>query len=139
MMERISRGFKPFRKGDSVWLESKYLKLRHESKKLAPKREGPFLITEVLNPPNYRLSLPKSWRIHPVFHASLLSPFRNNDIHGENYPQPPPDLINDQLEYEVEAIIAHRRSGRSHQYLIMLRTVTPRDSSRDISLSRLFY
>src|SRR5271168_259358 len=53
MMERISRGFKPFKTGDPVWLESKHLKLQNESKKLAPKREGPFLITEVLNPLNY--------------------------------------------------------------------------------------
>ena len=60
MMERITRGFKPFKLGDKVWLESKHLKLRHESKKLAPKREGPFEITEVLNPLNYRLSLPES-------------------------------------------------------------------------------
>ena len=27
MMERITRGFKPFKKGEKVWLESKYLKL----------------------------------------------------------------------------------------------------------------
>src|SRR5271156_5442779 len=53
MMERITRGFKPFKKGDKVWLESKYLKLRYESKKLAPKQEGPFVISEVLNPLNY--------------------------------------------------------------------------------------
>src|SRR5271155_733544 len=74
MIERITRGFKPFLKGDKVWLESKYLKLRHENRKLAPKREGPFAISKVLNPLNYRLSLPKSWHIHPVFHATLLSP-----------------------------------------------------------------
>ena len=118
MMERTTRGFTPFKKGAKVWLESKYLKLRHESKKLAPKREGPFPIIEVLNPLNYRLLLPKTWRIHPVFHASLLSPFKHNDIHGENFPNPPPDLIDEQPEYEIEAILSHRRSGRGHAYLI---------------------
>src|SRR5271155_892404 len=86
MMERITRGFKPFQKGDKVWLESKYLKLRHENRKLAPKHEGPFLISEVLNLLNYRLSLPKSWHIHPVFHATLLSPFKHTAVHGENFP-----------------------------------------------------
>ena len=61
MMERITRGFKPFREGDKVWLELRYLKLRYESKKLAPKQEGPFKVLEVLSPLNYRLELPKSW------------------------------------------------------------------------------
>ena len=65
MMERITRGFKPFKEGDKVWLESRYLKLCYESKKLAPKREGPFKILEVLSPLNYQLELPKSWQIHP--------------------------------------------------------------------------
>ena len=40
MMERITRGTKPFKKGEKVWLESKHLKLRYETKKLVPKREG---------------------------------------------------------------------------------------------------
>ena len=57
VIERTTRGFTPFKKGDKVWLEAKHLKLRHESKKIAPKREGPFLIKEVLNPLNYRLKL----------------------------------------------------------------------------------
>ena len=37
MMERITRGFKPFKLHEKVWLESKHLKLRYASKKLAPK------------------------------------------------------------------------------------------------------
>src|SRR5271163_2137008 len=101
MMERITRGFTPFKVGEKVWLESKHLKLRHESKKLAPKREGPFKITEVLNTLNYRLLLPKNWRIHPVFHASLLSPYKENNVHGENFPEPPPELVEGEPEYEI--------------------------------------
>ena len=93
MMERITREFKPFKLHDKVWLESKHLKLRYASKKLAPKREGPFKIIEVLSPLNYRLELLKSWKIHPVIHTTLLLPYHENDIHGTNYPSPPPDLI----------------------------------------------
>jgi hypothetical protein len=118
MMERITRGFTPFKVGEKVWLESKHLKLRHESKKLAPKREGPFKITEVLNTLNYRLLLPKNWRIHPVFHASLLSPYKENNVHGENFPEPPPELVEGEPEYEIESIISHRRSGKGHAYLV---------------------
>ena len=118
MIERITRGFSPFKVGDKVWLESRYLKLQYESRKIAPKREGPFKITEVLNPLNYRLELPKSWRIHPVVHVTLLSPYKDNMTHGPNYLTPPPDIIEGQPEYEVEAIISHRRQGRGHAYLI---------------------
>ena len=70
------------------------------------------------NPLNYCLSLPENWRIHPVFHASLLSPFKNTEIHGENFIWPPPDLIKGQPEYEVEAIISHRQSGKGQAYLV---------------------
>ena len=118
MIERTTRGFTPFKVNDKVWLESKNLKLRHKSKKLALKREGPFTVTEVLNPLNYCLSLPESWRIHPIFHASLLSPFKHTKTHGENFVQPPPDLIEGQPEYEVKAIISHWRSGKGRAYLV---------------------
>jgi hypothetical protein len=118
MIERTTRGFRTFKKGDKVWLESRYLKPRYECRKLAPKREGPFVVEEVLNPLNYRLRLPKTWRIHPVIHITLLSPYHNNDIHGENFIRPPPDLIEGQKEYEVESVISHRRQGRGHAYLI---------------------
>ena len=118
MMERITRGSKPFKEGDKVWLESRYLKLHYESKKLAPKREGLFKVLKVLSPLNYRLKLPKSWRIHPVIHITLLSPYKENDIHGTNYATPPPDLIEGEHEYEVEAIISHRKQGRGHAFLV---------------------
>jgi hypothetical protein len=64
------------------------------------------------------LELPDTWRIHPVFHAYLLSPYIENEVHGPNYLKPPAELINGQEEYEVEAIIGHRRRGRGHQFKI---------------------
>ena len=102
------RGFKPFVKGDKVWLEARNLKRLIVNPKFAPKREGPFTITKVLSPIVYQLRLPKTWKIHPVFHASLLSPYRENEVHGRNFPAPPPDLINGEEEYEIEKIIRHR-------------------------------
>ena len=63
MMEWTTHKFKPFQKNDLVWLESKNLKLQYESKKVAPKQEGPFQISEVLGPLTYRLKLPEQWKI----------------------------------------------------------------------------
>ena len=110
MQDRFKGKFMQFKKGQKVWLESKNLKLAYASRKLAPKREGPFVITEVIGPVTYRLDLPQVWKIHPVFHACLLSPYKENEVHGPNYARPPPDLIEgDDTESRIVRI---RRIGQ---------------------------
>ena len=81
------------------------------------KQEGPFEIIKIQGPVNYQLRLPEKWKIHDVFHAGLLTPYKENMTHGPNYPRPPPDIIEGEPEYEVERIIAHR-GKRNHQYQI---------------------
>jgi len=68
----------------------------------------------------YQLALPLSWGIHNVFHASLLLPYKETTAHGPNFTRPPPDLIEGEEEYEVEAVINHRHYRCQHQlqYLI---------------------
>jgi len=105
-----------FRKGDKVWLEAKNLNLPY-TKKISSKREGPFVITEVMGPVNYKLKLTPRWKIHNVFHASLLSPYKETPTHGTGMLNPPPDLIDGHEEYEVEAIMKHKRSGNGYLYL----------------------
>jgi len=106
--------------GDQVWLEASHLKLPYHTPKLAPRRQGPFRISRVISPVAYQLALPLSWGIHNVFHASLLLPYRETTTHGPNFERPPPDLIEDAEEYEVETIINHWYYGRRRQlqYLI---------------------
>ena len=129
MMERITQGSKLFKLHNKVWLEPKHLKLCYTSKKLAPKRERPFKIIEVLSPLNYHLELLKSWKIHPIIHATLLSPYHENDIYRTNYLSPPPDLIEGEHEYRVGAIITHKRQGRGHVYLIKWKGYPTGDNS----------
>jgi hypothetical protein len=74
MAERIKSDFIPFKKGQMVWLDSRHLKTNYH-KQMAPKREGPFEIEEVLGPVTYQLKLLKSWQIHKVFHTALLHPY----------------------------------------------------------------
>ena len=44
-------------------------------------------------------------RIHDIFHASRLMPYKENKVYGPNYPKPAPDLIKGQEEFEVKAIV----------------------------------
>ena len=63
--------FVPFKQGDKVWLDTWNIKMNYH-KKIGPKREGPFEILKVLGLVIYQLKLPSTWKIHPVFHATLL-------------------------------------------------------------------
>ena len=115
--ERKKNTFTPFEKGQKVWLDTRNLKTNYH-RKMAPKREGPFEIEEVLGPVTYRLKLPTTWRIHNVFHAVLLKPYQENEVYGENFATPPPDIVKGEEVYQVETILRHRRRGRGYQYLI---------------------
>ena len=69
MADRRRSTFTPFKLGDRVWLDTRNLKTNHH-KKIGPRREGPFKITRVIGPVMYQLELPRTWRIHNVFHAT---------------------------------------------------------------------
>jgi Chromo (CHRromatin Organisation MOdifier) domain len=116
MAERIKSNFVPFKKGQMVWLDLRHLKTNYH-KKMAPKREGQFEIEEVLGPVTYQLKLPESWWIHKVFHAALLRFYWENEVYGENYIRPPPDIEEGEV-YEVEQILKHRKRGRGYEYLV---------------------
>jgi len=57
----------------------------------------------------YKLQLPVQWKVHNVIHSSHLTPYRKTNVHGKNFPEPPPDLINGEEEYEVDSIKDHRK------------------------------
>ncbi|KAI5116595.1 hypothetical protein M0805_006927 [Coniferiporia weirii] len=89
MARRGARGFRPFKLGDKV-----------------------------LSPLNYRLKLPPAWKIHPIFHASLLSTYMETDTHGPPFTQPPPDQIDRHQEFEIEAIVSHKGNGNQCCFLV---------------------
>jgi Chromo (CHRromatin Organisation MOdifier) domain/Integrase zinc binding domain len=109
------RTYVPFKEGDQVWLDGKNLKTSHPFAKLTPKRYGPFPVIQVINPVVFKLELPDQWRqkrVHPVFHASLLSPYKETEENGQTFTEPAPDIIEGEEEYEVEQVLDSRRKGR---------------------------
>jgi hypothetical protein len=115
------RSYKGFEEGEQVWLEGTNLQLSHPMAKLAPRRYGPFKITKKISPVVFRLELLAHWTIHDVFHASLLTPYRETIEHGKNYLEPLPEQIEGEDEFEVERILKSRRHGRGRKLQFLIR------------------
>ena len=58
--------------GELVLLSTRNLKMKGIPEKLQKRFVGPFKIEQRIGQQAYKLLLPKNWKIHPVFHISLL-------------------------------------------------------------------
>jgi Chromo (CHRromatin Organisation MOdifier) domain len=121
--------YKPFKEGDRVWLEGSHLKLPYATMKLAPRRYEPFNVIAKISNVAYRIQLPATWKIHDVFHASLLIPYNETNAHGPNFLEPPPDLIEGKPEWEVKMILGDRIYKKKKQYLIRWKGYAPAHDS----------
>ena len=89
------------------------------TRKLAPKWVGPFTITERIGPLGYKLDLPDSMKVHDEFHVSFLKLYHAD---GRVQPPPIPELIDNELEFEVDKILNHRLvKGRQRKLEYLLR------------------
>jgi len=74
--------------GDQLLLNVNNIHTKRLSKKLNPKLYGPFQIIEKLGNRAFTLEISRRWKIHPIFHASLLELYRTS-IQDEREPPPP--------------------------------------------------
>ena len=89
---------------DEVLLSTEHIPLRSVgTRQLLMNWMGPFRVVRKGNDVAYQLELPKAWRIHNVFHVSLLKPYHKN---GRYQPPPPALLVEGEEEFEVEEILS---------------------------------
>lgn len=103
-----SRTSRSFNKEDYVMLSTDNLNLKNKpSKKLKPRWVGPFRILQKVGNSAYKLDLPSSMTIHPVINIDQLKEYK-----GRRKAPPEPVLVDDDVEYEVEQILRHRKTRR---------------------------
>jgi len=114
--------------GDLVMLNAKNIRTKRPTKKLSPRMHGPFKVLEVKKGERaFKLEISPRWKIHPIFHVSLLGPYRASAREGKEQPPRIPEDIEGDLEWEVERIvksevITHtRKVGRRNQEFKELR------------------
>ena len=104
--------------GDEVWLDARNIRTQRPSKKLDWKNLGPYQVSKKISSHAYRLELPESMKIHPVFHVSLLRPATRtvDQIPGQNALPPEPVVIDNEEEYFVDSVEGLRYNKRRRLY-----------------------
>ncbi|KAH9161980.1 hypothetical protein EDB89DRAFT_2080085 [Lactarius sanguifluus] len=49
--------------------------------------------------------------LFPVFHANLLMPYKETELHGANFTRPPPDLIKGEEEFKPNSTVPLQEAG----------------------------
>ena len=103
-----------FAVGDTVLLSTQNLRLKGIPHKLQRKFCGPYKILERIGAQAYRLKLPDTWRIHPVFHVSLLKQWRPSTVQ-----QVPGEVELEDADrpqyFDVEKILRWRWSSKTQR------------------------
>ena len=135
-----------FELDSSVWLLRKNIRTNRPSDKLDYKRLGPFKIVKKVSTHAYKLDLPPTMRIHPVFHVSLLEPVASDPLPGQENIPPPPIIVDGELEFQVDEILDARRTRNPNQPLYLVKwtgesqlTWEPYDNVKDLEALHKFF
>jgi hypothetical protein len=104
-----------FKEKNKIYLIQRNIQTKQLNTKLDHKKLGLFKIKRIAGLVNYKLVLPRTINIHPVFYISLLElillgvlPVLVTEI----------ELVNPNIEYEVEEILDHKQIRNYIKYLV---------------------
>ena len=102
--------------GDKVYLLQRNIRTDRPAKKLDHTKLGPFRIKKTLGPDVYKLELPKSMKIHPVFHITVLEPAHPSIPVATQVPIL--ETNDNDKEYVVEKVLQSQLVDGRLQYLV---------------------
>jgi hypothetical protein len=91
------------------------IQTKQPSTKLDHKKLGLFKIKRVIGPVNYKLVLPRTMNIHPVFHISLLELILLGVLLAPVTKIKP---VNPNIEYKIKKILDHKPVRNHIKYLV---------------------
>ncbi|KAK3535067.1 hypothetical protein QTP70_003034 [Hemibagrus guttatus] len=104
-----------YQPGQNVWLSTRDIKICLPCRKLSPRFIGLFTIIRQINLFMYHLQLPPKYKIHPIFHVSLLKPHHSSVLPstepGEATEPPLPLIMDKGSAYLVRDILNSQRCG----------------------------
>ncbi|KAJ1040858.1 hypothetical protein NDA10_005797 [Ustilago hordei] len=110
-----------FKVGDMVYINHRNWKTRRPTPKLDTWFAGPYPVQEQVGHRAYQITLPANLRVHDVFHVSMLEPARTSSL-PQCAEQPTiPSLPDEDLDFEVEALIDKRSHNGTTEYKVLWR------------------
>jgi hypothetical protein len=103
------------KKRDKVYLIRRNIQTKQPSTKLDHKKLGLFKIKKITGPINYKLVLPKTINIYPVFYISLLELVLPGALLA---PVTEIEPVNPNVEYEIEEILDYKQVRNRVKYLV---------------------
>ena len=100
--------------GDLVLLSTRNLKMKGIPDKIKKRFMGPFKIQARIGEQAYRFLLPDTWKVHPVFHISLLKKWNAIDLQEEEE-FPIEELEIEEPYYEIEKLLRWKKVKRNRQ------------------------
>ena len=113
-----------FKIGDQAYVLAKHLRTTRPTRKFAEKFLGPFTIIAQPSPQSFTIKLPTYLnKVHPVFHVSQLEPYPPDEFPGRPVEPPPPVVIDDEVEHEIDQILDSKidkryRTGPQLRYYV---------------------
>ena len=130
-----------FREGDLVLLSTRNLRLKGIPTKLQKRFVGAFRILDTVGQQAYRLALPNDWKIHPVFHVSLLRDWKSADVQEDVAVSQKDTPEVEEPFWEIEKILRWRKVKRRNkiikEFLVLWKNF-PMDEASWITASQFF-